>query len=69
MRLFTLAVLGLIFGYVVGVGLAIVAGVVGTALLGEVSGIRFVAIGTALACAVAVPVLDARRARRSANER
>lgn len=64
MRFFTLAVLGLVFGYVVGVGLAIAAGVVGTALLGEVSGIKFIAIGTALVCAVAVPVLDARRAKR-----
>lgn len=64
MRFFTLAILGLLFGYVAGVGLAVAAGLVGTALLGEVSGIKFIAIGTAFACAVAVPVLDARRAKR-----
>ncbi len=71
MRSFVLAVLGLVCGYVVGIGLALVVGIVGTSLFGEVSGLKFIAIGAAVVCAVAAPTLDARlrRARRAGDGR
>lgn len=69
MRAFFLAVLGLIVGYVVGIGLALAVGIVGTALFGDIPSLRLVAIGCALAFAVAAPILDSRRERSPGNGR
>jgi predicted outer membrane lipoprotein len=52
------------FGYIVGILLAVAVGSIGSLVFGEVSGMKYIAIGAAVVFAVAVPVADARRASR-----
>jgi EamA domain-containing membrane protein RarD len=58
MRLFASIILGLIGGFILGIALSSVIGIISVTVFDEPFGIKYLSYFTAVICAVAVPIID-----------
>ena len=65
MRLFLAVIVGIIGGFILGIALSSMIGILGMAIFQEPLGIKYLPYLTAILCAILVPIMD----RKSHNKR
>ncbi len=58
MRTFLAIIVGLIGGFILGIALSSVIGIIGMTIFNEPVGIKYLSYFTAIICAILVPIID-----------
>ncbi|HLT56649.1 MAG TPA: DUF5957 family protein [Bacillota bacterium] len=61
MRLFLFVFIGLVGGFLLGIALSSMIGIIGMWFIGQPIGIKYLPYFTAILCAIVVPALDQKR--------
>lgn len=58
MRIFLAVIIGLIGGFVIGIALSSMIGIIGMTIFNEPIGIKYLSYYTAILCAIILPIVD-----------